>query len=153
MPHHFCNESISGWGKVIVFTILIALWFDRQLDNRCTRTVGNHREICKTWASFQIRKIARRACAGIFGNVFPATLSKWSRHARAMMHVGIANPRWWGKRSWYSRCMRNAQFCVSGKRPVEHRPWGSFFFPKLIITCDLTTMYRRRKRLFNPTKT
>ena len=36
------------------------------------------------------------------------------------MHVGIANPRWWGKRSRHSRCMRNRQFCVSGKRPMAH---------------------------------
>ena len=35
------------------------------------------------------------------------------------MHVGIANPRWWGKRSWNSQHMRNPQFCESGKRPME----------------------------------
>ena len=27
--------------------------------------------------------------------------------------------RWWGKRSWHSRPMRNSQFCVSGKKPME----------------------------------
>ena len=32
------------------------------------------------------------------------------------MHVGIANPRWRGKRSRHSRCMRNPQFYASGKR-------------------------------------
>ena len=32
------------------------------------------------------------------------------RDARAVMHVGIANPRWRGKRSRYSRRMRNPQF-------------------------------------------
>ena len=36
------------------------------------------------------------------------------------MHVGLANPRW-GKRSRHSRRMRNPQFCVSGKRPMD---WG-----------------------------
>ena len=42
-----------------------------------------------------------------------------SRHvhdARAVMHVGIANPRWPGKRS---RRMRNPRFYVSGKRPID----------------------------------
>ena len=42
-----------------------------------------------------------------------------SRHihqARAVMHVGIANPRWQGKRSRHSR--RMLQFYVSGKRPM-----------------------------------
>ena len=54
------------------------------------------------WALYHIRKIAGCACAG---NVFP------------VMHVGIANPLWWGKRSRHSRRMRNPQFYVSGKRP------------------------------------
>ena len=50
------------------------------------------------WASCQIRKIEVCACAGNAGNVFPATAGKRSRHAsrhvrhaRAVMHVGIAN--------------------------------------------------------------
>ena len=41
------------------------------------------------------------------------------RDARAVMHVGIANPRWRGKRSWHSRRMRNPQFYVSAKRPMS----------------------------------
>ena len=54
------------------------------------------------------------------------TASKRSRHASrhmpdacAVMHVGIANPPWRGKRSQYSRRMRNPQFHVSGKRPMQ----------------------------------
>ena len=39
--------------------------------------------------------------------------------ARVVMHVGIANLWWWGKRSWHFRRMRNPQFYVSGKRPIE----------------------------------
>ena len=34
------------------------------------------------------------------------------------MHVGIANPRWRGKRSRHSRRMRNPQFYISGKRTM-----------------------------------
>ena len=34
------------------------------------------------------------------------------------MHVGIANPRWWGKRSRHSRRKSDPQFYVSGKRPI-----------------------------------
>ena len=34
------------------------------------------------------------------------------------MHVRIANLRWRGKRSRYSRRMRNPQIYVSGKRPI-----------------------------------
>ena len=44
--------------------------------------------------------------------------SRHVRDARAVMHVGIANPRWRGKRSRHSRRMRNTQFYVSGKRPM-----------------------------------
>ena len=45
--------------------------------------------------------------------------SRHVRHAHAMMHVGIANLRCRGKRSWHSRRMRNPQYCVSGKRPMD----------------------------------
>ena len=45
--------------------------------------------------------------------------SRRVRHARAVMHVGIANPRWQRKRSRHSRRMHNPQFYVSGKRPME----------------------------------
>ena len=44
--------------------------------------------------------------------------SRHVRHARAVMHAGIANPRCRGKRSRHSRRMRNPQFYVSGKRPM-----------------------------------
>ena len=44
--------------------------------------------------------------------------SRHVRHARAVMQVGIANPWWRGKRSRHSRCMRNPQFYISGKRPM-----------------------------------
>ena len=37
------------------------------------------------------------------------------------MYVRIANPLWRGKRSWHSRRMRNPQFCVSGKRPMQQQ--------------------------------
>ena len=39
-------------------------------------------------------------------------------HARAVMHVGIVNLRWRGKRSRHSRRIRNSQFYVSAKRPM-----------------------------------
>ena len=90
------------------------------------------------WASYQIRKIVCCTCAGNAGNVFPRhrlqrkTTSYRSRHAsrhvrdtRAVMHVGIANRRWRGKRS---RRMRNPNFYVSGERPIRQLPLGLTFF-------------------------
>ena len=41
--------------------------------------------------------------------------------------IGFLWSRWRGKCSRHSRCMRNLQFCVSGKRPIRHvarRPLG-----------------------------
>ena len=82
------------------------------------------------WASCQIRKIAGYACSGNAGNIFPTTTGQRSRHAsrnvrgaRAVMHDGVANwrwwgSRWWGKRSRHSRRMRNPWFYVSAKRPM-----------------------------------
>ena len=48
--------------------------------------------------------------------------SRLGRHARALMHGGIANPRWRGKLSRHSRRMRNPQFYVSGKLPISGYP-------------------------------
>ena len=45
------------------------------------------------------------------------------RHARAVMHVGIANPGWRGKFSQHSRHMRNPQLHVSGNRPIVPADW------------------------------
>ena len=43
------------------------------------------------------------------------------------MHVGIANPRLRGKRYRHSRRMRNPQFYVSGKRPMNLATIKSIF--------------------------
>ena len=96
----------------------ICLLFHRADLNYCPET--------PTWASYQIRKIA--GCA----------LERFPRHrlqrkplvsdpgiyhdtyvTRALVHVGIANRLWQEKRFRHSRRMRNPQFCVSGKRPID----------------------------------
>ena len=46
-------------------------------------------------------------------------------HARAVVHVGITNPRWRGKHSWYSQRMRKTQFYVSGKRLIKQLTYGA----------------------------
>ena len=51
--------------------------------------------------------------------------SRHVRHARALMHVMIANPRWRGIRSQHTRRMRNPHFNVSGKRPMEASLWNT----------------------------
>ena len=59
-------------------------------------------------------------------------------HARDVMHVGIANPRWRGKRSRHSRCMRNPQFYVSGKRPN-----GLWKYTGKTDMCQTTTKHNK----------
>ena len=41
------------------------------------------------------------------------------RHARAVMHVGIAYPRWRGKCSRYSGCMRTRNFMYLARGPCQ----------------------------------
>ena len=65
------------------------------------------------------------------------------RHVRAEMHVGIANPRWWGKRSRYSQRMRNLQFYVSGKRPMAH---PHLFCQRSYLNCKVLEPIRLGKR-------
>ena len=65
------------------------------------------------------------------------------RHARASMHVGIANPRWRGKRSRHSWRMRNLQYYVCGKRPVLYCccRWWQIQFRKYGFTSSVGNTY------------
>ena len=75
----------------------------------------------EVWASYQIHKITGYACVGKCRERFP-------RHGLQRKPIciypsmGITNPRWLGKRSRHSRCLRNPQCCVSGQRPKEAPP-------------------------------
>ena len=80
------------------------------------------------WTFCQLRKIAGCTCAGR-GNVFSTTTVLQSRHAsRHVTYVPWCMPgsltggfiwsRWRGKRSRYSRRMRNPSFYVFCKRPI-----------------------------------
>ena len=53
----------------------------------------------------------------------PGTHHDTCAHARAVMHVGIANPRCRGKRSRHSRRRGNPQFYVSDKRPMDNKQY------------------------------
>ena len=106
------------------------IWLN-QLHYKYHRMAGNQEDNHRVeWTSYKIRKIAGCACAGNAGERFPRhrlqrkpLVSDPDMHhgtcARAVMHVGIANPRWRGKRSRHSWCMRNPKFYVSGKRPMD----------------------------------
>ena len=91
---------------------------------------------------------------GLSGTCFPLpiskkTASKISLHAprhvrdvRAVMHVGIANPRWRGKRSRHSRRMHKSQFYVSGKRPMLWTTQAPVSYHKLHFTIPYDTLAR-----------
>ena len=97
-----------------------------------------------TWASYQIRKIADCACAGN-GAFSPPSLviDPDMHHGTCLTHVPccMSGPltscflwnRWRGKRSQHSRRMRNPQFCVSGKRPMDDGVFLSRLTPKLSL--------------------
>ena len=91
--------------------------------------------VSSPWTSCQIRKIAGCACTGNAENDSPRRLfqrkplvSDPGMH-RAVMHVGIAYPRWRGKRSRHSRLMSTRNFTYFVKCP-----WQSF---TLINVCTL----------------
>ena len=133
--YNLYSSSIIFFGAFFAMQMFISKMLYRSFHRyQCNFGLRNHtggHAGEASWASYQICKIAGCACTGDAGNVFPATDFKGSKDfsdpdmhhgtcvtARAVMHVGIANPRWWGKRSRHSRRMRNQQFYVSGKRPM-----------------------------------
>ena len=70
------------------------------------------------------------------------------REARAVMYVGIANPRWRGKRSRHSRRMRNPQFYVSGKKPMMIEYFYSLQAIHYPTTFPLNKLYKQRNQGF-----
>ena len=83
------------------------------------------------WASYQIGNRAGRECRERFSRhrlqKKTASLRSWhaSRHvrnARAVIHVGMFNPQWRGKRFWLSQHMRNLNYTylVRGPWRVPH---------------------------------
>ena len=74
-------------------------WNNPTHDKVNTEDNDNSTHHLTPWASYQIWKVTGCACAGI--------ASRHVRHARALMHAGIANPRCRGK---LSRCMHNPHF-------------------------------------------
>ena len=129
-----CIYGISSFPARIKITSITKCEMKLLIHSQTSTAVDSHFcpiMACLTvWSSCQMREIACCACAGNAGKVFPVTdykANRWwrSRHAsrhvrptRAVMHAGIANPRWRGKRSRKFRRMRNPQFYVSCKRPM-----------------------------------
>ena len=85
------------------------------------------------------------ACAGNPRNVFPVTDPGMHHdtcvtHVPSVMHVGIANPLWRGKRPRHYRRTCIPQLCVSGKRPMitgQHSTLTSYHRRSSIWTCWL----------------
>ena len=108
---------------------LLFVWqFDKHDDYS---TSGQVMSWCRHGSLTRYTKLRFAHAPGMPGTISPPptskeTASQRSRHAprhvrdaRAVMHFGIANPRWRGKHSRHSRRMRNSQFCVPGKRPID----------------------------------
>ena len=65
--------------------------------------------------------------------------SRHVRDARAVMHVGITNPRWQGKRSGHSQRTRSPQFHVSD--PLEDTLMTTKLYIVAIIGSDYLFAY------------
>ena len=63
--------------------------------------------------------------------------SRHVRHARTAMHIRIAHPRWWGKRSRHSRCKRNSQLKILHIWQKAHAYEISVFHPVGPFEVDL----------------
>ena len=133
-PSHISTSDYMHAHRIARYRIYLFIWKSIYFRPWHSWTIGSWILYTQPWASHQIRKIAGYACAENAVNVFPATDLKENRylaiqayitarkwplsdlsddgHARAVMHVGIANPRWRGKRSLHSRRMRNLQFLL-----------------------------------------
>ena len=94
-------------------------------DNACSiAAISRIALVSWAWASYEIRKIAGNA-----GNVSPPSLNSDTdmHHGTCATHVPWCMPltsgffwsRWRGRHSRHSWRMRNPQFYVSGKRPIE----------------------------------
>ena len=122
-PWYKTDTSAREWHDNIIFT-------STQLNSTQRSYVSWAIYNIDQLTSCQMRKIACRACAGNAGNVFPTTAVSDldMHHGTCVTHVlwcmpvsltsGLLWSRWRGKRYRYSRRMRNAQFYVSGKRPI-----------------------------------
>ena len=84
----------------------------------CLTQITIYRQAHRPLARYVKLRVAHApGMPGTFSLPLTSKVTTWLRHTRAVMHVGIANPRWRGKRSRHSRRMHNPQFYVSGNRP------------------------------------
>ena len=75
------------------------------------------------------------------------------RHARAMMHVGIANTLWRGKRSRHSRRMHNPHFYASGKRPIATKRGRKAILTSLLTALETDVVMGRFWLIYESTTT
>ena len=125
----FSSRSVTKYFEIVIKLGIVVFQLLIKPFLTIFNTSGYNSSFSNIWTSYQIRKIVCCAWAGNAGNVFPkpkeiASYRSWhaSRHelhARALVHVGIANPRWRGKHSRHSRHMRNTRCYVSGRRSME----------------------------------
>ena len=125
-------STVGKWGVLLHAGYVLFQLFMVNGYAPLTRLIVEWASWYSSWASryVKLRIVHAPGMPGTFSPPLTSkeTASTRSRHAprhvrdaRAVMHVGIANPRWWGKRSRHSRHMRNPKFYLSGKRPMQLR--------------------------------
>ena len=128
----YCPLCTQGMNASLLYSFYISdlhmsSLLRSDMNSKHTNTLA---EMSSTWASYQLRKIAGCACAGMPGKFPPPpqVSDPDMHHGMCVTHVPWCMPgsltsgfrcnRWSGKRSRHSRCMRNSRFYVSGKRPI-----------------------------------
>ena len=123
LTHKFCgNQDIISYMQFLKGRLTV-------------QTSDKVKSLYPTWASCQIHKIAGCACAGNAGDVFPATdfkrkplfIDHGLHHARALIHVGIANSRWLWKRSRHS-ATRKFTYLVRGQSLIHFNTNASWLW-------------------------
>ena len=144
--NHRCIESIMGISQELCTGFVIScvmLWFGMyRFMDLLSDTWNCALRMCREWRErFPRHRLQRKKTISRSRHA-----SRHVLHARVVVHVGIANPRWWGKRSHHSQHMHNPQFYVSGKRPMPiHQGCSSGIYailPTVSVKCRAKQHHR-----------
>ena len=127
------TKFVSSHARVFNFVIKrldCPVWLDVEISISHTCVFPPRGTWWIVWTYLLHGPLAGCACAGMPGTFSPSmrVSDPHIHHGTFVTNVPWCMPgsltsgflwsRWWGKRSRHSHCMRNPQFCVSGKRPM-----------------------------------
>ena len=136
---NFGQEVIRIFNYVLIVKEEITVLFKKKCYFYLVRQKVSWWEFFSKWACCQIRKIVGWACAGNAGNVCA------SRHVRDRFLCSRGGGGGGGKHFRHSRCMRNPQLYVSGKRPMKSG-CNVFCMPNTVTMSSVCIWYHNGRR-------